>query len=942
MENKRKQISKKAFKIKWSVIVGLLLVVVIGVNVVLFAPLQTVLTNFFAAKVERTPAMKQAASALTEEIEGEGLVLLKNQGNALPLAEGGRKVNVFGWSSTNPVFGGTGSGSTDTSTAVDFLGGLDLAGIETNQEITDFYKAYSKSRPEVNMGGQDWTVPEPTLEEYNKKGIFENAKAFSDTAIVVIARSGGEGADLPRSITDEDSLKPGGMFGSEGVRYTSNKDDVNQDKHYLELSNREEAMVEKVTAEFGNVIVVLNMSNAMELSWVDEYPNINAVMWIGGPGESGFKAVGKALTGEINPSGRTVDTYVLDFTKTNTYGNFGDFEYTDSDGFHFVNYAEGIYLGYRFYETFYKDDQAGYQGAVQYPFGFGLSYTTFEQKMGEVVKDGENQLSVEVTVTNTGSRAGKEVVQIYNTAPYTEGGIEKSHVTLAAFDKTGLLEPGQSETLEITLQEEDLASYDYQKEKAYVLESGSYELKLMKNSHEVIDTLKYEVPQTIVYSGENGRATDVETARNQFDFALGDVAYLSRANDFENYEAAVKRPRNRPMTEAEKREAVYAAVNDETVEAPVMGEKNGLKLADMVGKEYDDPEWDKLLNQLSESDMNNLISYGGYQTKAVDSIGKERTVDIDGPAGLSTFMGASLKGCAYPTEVVIAATFNKNLAEKRGIMIGNESLELGVSGWYGPAMNLHRSEFSGRNFEYYSEDSFLSGKMGAMETKGAASRGLYAYIKHFALNDQETNRCDKIVTWSNEQAIREIYLKPFEMSVKEGGSTAVMSSFNYIGLKWAGGCPELLQNVLRGEWGFQGMVITDYFGGYGYMDADQAIATGNDMMLSTLGSDGATLDASTDGAGKTNMRNACHNILYTIANSNAEFSTDKKNELLAAVGGEVREKGIITKIANSMGMQPWMIVAITIDSIIAALVIVLVFFKTNKYKKISEITIQEE
>lgn len=942
MDKKKKQVSKKAFKIRWSAIIGLLLVVVIAVNCVLFMPLQTVLTNYFTPKVERSEGTKQAAAQLSEEIEAEGIVLLKNENKALPLAQDNRKVNVFGWSSTNPVYGGTGSGATDTSTAVDFLSGLKNAGIETNSEITDFYKAYAKSRPSVGMEGQDWTIPEPTMKEYQEKGIFESAKEFSDTAIVMLARSGGEGADLPLSITDEDTLRPGGMFGQQGVRYTSNKDDINPEKHYLELSNREEAMLKEVTAEFKNVIIVLNMSNPMELSWVDEYKNVNAVMWIGGPGEKGFNSVGKALTGEVNPSGRTVDTYVKDFTKTNTYNNFGDFEYTDSDGYHFINYTEGIYLGYRFYETYYMNNEAGYSEAIQYPFGYGLSYTTFEQKMEEPRRGEDGAISVDVTVTNTGDTAGKEVVQIYNTAPYTEGGIEKSHVTLSAFGKTQMLNPGESETVTLELKEEELASYDYQKEKAYVLEKGNYELKLMKNAHELIDSKNYDVPETIVYKGANGRASDAETAENLFDFVQGDITYLSRANNFANYAQATKAAENRAMTPEEVEAAKYVAVEDETAEVPVMGEKNGLKLADMEGKAYDDPQWDQLLNQLSESDMNNLITYGGYQTPEIKSIKKARTVDIDGPAGLSTFMGASLKGCAYPTGVVIASTYNADLAKQRGMMVGNEALELGVSGWYGPAMNIHRSEFSGRNFEYYSEDSFLSGKMGASETDGAASKGLYGYIKHFALNDQETNRNNKIATWSNEQAIREIYLKPFEMSVKEGNASALMSSFNFLGLEWAGGNPELLQDVLRGEWGFQGMVITDYFGGYGYMDGDQAIATGNDLMLSTLGSDGATLDASATPTGKTHMRNACHNILYTIANSNAMYTNEKKNELLADVGGEVKDSGLITKMAASMSMQPWMLTAVIIDIVIAALVIVLIVFKVRKYKRISEISVQEE
>lgn len=933
MKQEKKQISKKGFRIKWSVITALCLVAVVVVNFVLFMPMKTILTNFFQPKTERTEALKKAAADLCEDIEDEGIVLLKNEDNTLPMTEEKPKINVFGWSSTNPVYGGTGSGSVDTATATDLLGGLDAAGIEYNTQLTDFYKGWRDSRPTVGMGGQDWTVPEPTMEEYDKAEVFEKAKDFSDTAVVVIARSGGEGADLPLSITDENTLKEGGIFGMEGVRYTEYEDEVDPDRHYLELSPREQVMLDRVTKEFEDVVVVLNMNNAMELNWVDEY-DIDSVVWVGGPGESGFKALGSVLTGNVNPSGRTVDTYVKDLTKDPAYANFGNFEYTGSDGYHFVNYAESIYMGYRFYETYFMNNEAGYEEAVQYPFGYGLSYTEFEQKMGEI-QEADGKLTVDVEVKNTGNTAGKEVVQLYSTAPYTEGGIEKSYVALAAFGKTNLLEPGESGTVTLELQQEDLASYDDQTEKAYVLDAGDYELKLMKNAHEIIDSKIYTVNENIVYGEDEKRSTDQEVATNRFDFARGDVTYLSRANGFANYEEALAKTTDKAMTKEEEKSVVYELPTDEGAQEPTVGASGNLKVEDMAGLDYDDEKWDLLLDQMSLSDMDKLIVLGGYSTQRISSIGKDATIDIDGPQGLSSFMGSSLKGGAYPTEVVIASTYNTELAYKRGEMMGNESLELGVSGWYGPAMNTHRLAFAGRNFEYYSEDGLLAGKIGAQETAGAASRGLYAYIKHFALNDQETNRCDKVLTWSTEQAMREIYLKPFELCVKEGNATAVMSSFNFIGPVWGGGCSQLLQEVLRGEWGFRGMVITDYFGYYGYMDANQAIATGNDLMLATFPEEGTSLKPSQTATGHQNMRRASHNILYTIANSNAVYSQEQKQELLKDVGGTPKRIGMITKAATNMNMQPWMLITIFADILIGILLIVMVIRKLKKYKNLS-------
>jgi beta-glucosidase len=920
----KKKMTQKGYKIKWIAVIGGIAVVAITVNILMFGLFQTVLSNFFQPKVERSAAVTQASVDLTETIAEGGIVLLKNEGNVLPLSGERLRVNVFGWSSTNPVYGGTGSGGVDVSKATNFFGGLKAAGIEYNQALVDFYQKFRSARPNVGMSVQDWTVPEPTMQEYEVTGIFASAKQFSNTALIYIARSGGEGADLPRNPQD---LRSGSSFSEYA-------DDIDPNRHYLELSGRERAMVERVTREFDNVVVIINANNVFEARWVDECA-VDSVLWIGGPGESGFKAVGNILAGKASPSGRTADTWPADLTQDPIYGNFGHFAYTDEigpSGYRFVNYAEGIYLGYRFYETFYLNNEAGYRAAVQYPFGYGLSYTAFTQQMGEIRKEG-NRIAVDVTVTNTGRVAGKEVVQIYHTPPYYEGGIEKAHVVLTAFGKTGTLQPGASQTLTLTFSEEDLASFDAGNAGAYILEAGDYEIKLMRNAHELIESKTHRVQNAVVYSGSNKRSSDSTAASRIFAFAENDIPYLSRANNFANYQQATAPAADRAMTEWEKAAVQFQIPQNPNDQTPKTGVKGNLKLADMAGKSYDDPAWEALLDQLTLEEMSNLIAMGGYQTKPVRSIDKPATIDIDGPQGLSTFMGASIKGGAYPTAVVVASTWDIGLARERGEMIGNEALEMGVAGWYGPAMNIHRSAFSGRNFEYYSEDGFLSGKIAQAEVAGAKNRGLYAYIKHFALNDQERNRTSWLCTWAAEQTIREIYLKPFELSVKEGGASAVMSSFNFIGGIWAGGCYELLTTVLRGEWGFRGMVITDYFIGR-YMDSDKAIYGGTDLMLSTLGVDGAKPDESDTPSGRIRMRTSSKNILYTVANSNAMYSIDRRESMLREVGGSVYRANPVVSLANSMGTQPWMLVAWGVDILVAALLALLIVLKKKKFNRL--------
>ena len=536
----------------------------------------------------------------------------------------------------------------------------------------------------------------------------------------------------------------------------------------------------------------------------------------------------------------------------------------------FVNYSEGIYVGYKFYETASDEGLINYDDTVAFPFGYGLSYTSFDQKLDSVKYKG-GKVTVTATVTNTGDKAGKDVVEVYYNPPYTDGGIEKASKNLAGFEKTKELQPGESQKVTVKFDDDDMASYDYKGAKAYVLEKGDYDISIQSDSHHVIDHKAITVKDTVTYdSDSNTHNGDKTVAANQFDDVAGDVTYLSRADHFANYKEATAAPTNFKMSDKAK-ETFYNNSNydpkkfdKDSDKMPTTGAKNGLKLSDMYGKDYDDADWDKLLDQLTFDDMDNLIANGGYGTQAVKSVGKIQLTDADGPASLNNnFTGVGSIG--FPASTAFACTWNKDLAKQFGEMIGDMAHDMHVAGWYAPAMNIHRNAFSGRTFEYFSEDSLLSGVMASSEISGAKSKGVYSFMKHFALNDQETKRTEMLCTWTNEQAMREIYLKPFEMSVKEGGAQAVMSSFNYIGNTYAGADSALLQTVLRGEWGFKGFVLTDYFGGYGYQNADQEVPAGNDSMLATTKITNHITDKSATSVKA--MRQAAHNILYTAANS---------------------------------------------------------------------------
>ena len=923
---------------------AILLALTIVVNLICTGPMSTML-DLVSGSGTISEETSAKATQLVNEITAEGVVLAKDEDNVLPVASGS-KLNVFGWSSTNPCYGGTGSGALNTAYPVtDLLTGLHDAGIETNEELSKFYTDYKADRPSVGMVEQDWTLPEPNVNLYTDE-MMENAKAFSDTAMVVITRVGGEGADLP---TDMASVVDGSWirrvaqaYGSErGTAYYNGTydDSLNEgndwDKgdHFLQLSNREEDLLDLVTSNFDNVILVYNGANAFQMDFLKDYPQIKGVLLCPGTGQSGFEGFGKVVSGEVNPSGRTADTYVSDLTAAPWWNNFGDFKYTNTEDLNsdasffdpegatpsFVNYVEGIYVGYKFYETAADEGLINYDDEVVFPFGYGLSYTSFTKEMSSITSDGTN-LNFTVTVTNTGSAAGKDVVEIYSNPPYTNGGIEKASANLLDFAKTNELAPGESQTMEFSIPVEDLASYDYQTNGCYVLEAGDYIISANNDSHNVADSKTYTVASDIVYNESNKRSSDAVAATNEFDFAEGEVTYLSRADGFANYAEATAAPANYEMSNADKAvfynahsytESGYEADDDANAEDITTGAKNGLKLVDLRGVDYNDPKWDDLLDQMTIEDMQQLIGFGGYQTAAVTSIEKVRTNDCDGPASINNnFTGVGSVG--FPAATLIGMTWSKELAYSFGDSIGEMANEMDTSGWYGPAMNIHRTAFAGRNFEYYSEDGVLSGVMASNAIKGAQEHGVYAYMKHFALNDQEGNRTSMAATWSNEQAIREIYLKPFEMSVKDADSHAVMSSFNYIGNRWAGGCSELLKNVLRGEWGFVGFVETDYFGVYGYMTADQGVRNGSDLMLCTTGNDFNTVTVLTNSS-KQALREASKNILYTVVNSRA-YAEENLNP----------------------GMPKWKIIMIGADVIVALLIVGLEYTAIKGYKKRKE------
>ena len=913
------------------------LAIALVVNLVLTGPMSALISAATAPVKAVSSETKTASRGLIEDIADEGIVLLKNDENSLPLEPG--NINLFGWSSVNPLYGGGGSGSIDASEAVSIVGALENAGFTVNQDLVDFYASYQldgepASRGRVGSPAQEWTLPEPPLDTYGT--LMDEAKSFSDTAVLVISRTGGEGADLPTDMgaVIDGSWNTGIMYKNGTMKQNSEAyNEFEVGEHFLEPSRTEEDLIDKVCANFNSVVLVYNGSNAFEFEWTEKYPQIKSILLAPCPGVTGFTSLGSILAGVVNPSGRTATTFARDLTRAPYFNNIGEFAYsgrldlvdylTKANGEariqgvgSFLDYNDGIYVGYRFYETAADEGLIDYASEVMYPFGYGLSYTSFEQEMGTLsVVDGT--MSVDVTVTNTGSVAGKDVVQLYSNPPYTNGGIEKASANLVAFDKTGLIAPGESQTLTLSWNLEDLASYDMGAENgtgAYVLEAGDYEISLKANSHDIISSEPYTLGETITYGVDNPRSTDGIAATNRFGFAEGTHTVLSRADHFANYDEAVAGPAPeeyerslddlKPYFNADYDEL---ALDDAADEMPAMGAKNGLVLNDLRGVGYDDERWEKLLDQLTFDEMVKLVEFGGYQTVALDSIGKVATVDIDGTSGLNNFVAGQM-GTGFAGEIMVAQTWNADLARAMGEAVGNESVEMGVSGWYAPTVNTTRSAFSGRDFEYYGEDGLMSGLLGAAVVDGAQDKGLYCYTKHFVANDQEINR-HSCFEWIDEQTLREIYMRPFELVVKNttDGPQAVMSSYNYLGTTWTAGCSELLNDVLRSEWGFEGMVITDYFNEF-YMDADYAIRGGNDLMLSSTG--GVHAHVTDDSATSVQaLRQASKNILFTVANSNAYENYE------------------------SAGLPTWQVTLFAVDAVVAAAVIGFGALFWKRYKK---------
>ena len=892
----RRMSKEKRFLVRGEAAIAMLLAVVICVSMICFGPMAT-LIGLATGSGTISNETNEEAAGVAEEIMEDGIVLLKNE-SLLPLNET-KKLNIFGWESINPAYGGAGSGGiNDLYDIVSLNQGLENAGFSINQELVDFYNNYGADNPEMSIQKQSWTLPEPPVDTYSDE-LIKSAKEYSDVAVVVLSRKAGEGHnDIPMDVRKA-------AYDNNSDEY----DDFPEGEHYLQLSQTERDMVDMVCSNFDNVIVIYNGANQFELGFTNEYPQIKSVVWCPGTGNVGFNALGKVFSGEVNPSGKTPDTFVYDMTTAPWWNNAEKTEYTNLadmavEGMNagtaqvyapaFTNYVEGIYVGYKYYETAAQEGAIDYDKTVQYPFGYGLSYTEFEQKMGEL-EEKDGQISVDVEVTNTGDEAGKDVVEVYYNPPYTNGGIEKSSTNLIEFEKTNLLQPGESQTVTVTFSIEDMASYDENNAKAYVLEKGDYVISINSDSHTVLDQKTYTADDDVVYKEENKRVSDDTAATNVFEDAKGDVTYLSRADHFANYEEATKAPASAELGEPYVSEYHLNKNFDKTTylndkdKMPTTGADNGLTLADMRDADYDDPRWEKLLDQLTVDEMSNMIAMAGYQTAAMDSVGKVGTLDFDGPAAINNnFTGVGSIG--FPIEVVIASTWNKNLAQTWGECMGKISQEMGAEGWYAPGMNTHRTAFGARNYEYFSEDGVLSGNMGAKAVEGARKYGVYSYIKHFAMYE---GNAKMVSVWSNEQAIREIYLKPFEISVKQGGANAVMVSWSFLGDKWTGESSNLMKTVLRDEWGFRGMALTDFFrnNGHGFMNADAALANGVDAMLSTFNGEENNVANPEHPTSVLQMRNACKNVMYTVVSSWAydgkHKETGMENWKKAAIGIDV-------------------------------------------------------
>ena len=907
----------------FGMIVGVLLLVAAIIIPQIAAPFGGMIQAFVGemdidTTEEKTKDILEQGKKLSKDIEREGAVLLKNENKTLPLSKDLGKVNVFGWASTQWLGGGSGSGQV-TSTDETFLSALEEYGIEYNKELETMYQNFCSEREYKNALAswpKDFSrLYEPDINDgnYYTKELLENAKNYSDTAIVVIGRQTGESNDNPQK------------------QYKINKKDgeviVDESRTSLDLSTEEEALLTYAGANFEHVIVLLNTGNVMTLGAVDTIEGIDACLLAGYTGQYAGAVLPEILWGEVNPSGHTADTWAYDFSTAASYANAGENgvgSYSNGEGFYpyngtrngnlgeefqydqvsYVDYAEGIYVGYKWYETadtegywnqVDNDYGKGYEGVVQYPFGYGLSYTTFEWELLDhsiqIDKDGD--VSAKVKVTNTGDKAGKDVVELYYATPYLKGEIEKSAVELGDYAKTKLLEPGESEEVTLTISAEDMASYDaYDSNQngftGYELDEGTYTFSIRTDSHTVKEQFDIVLNKNIQYAEDGTTGNTVSnkfTGKDAIDGVSldgsdsdADIKFLTRA-DFEGT-FPKENKKTREMTENVKKLNLYTDemanewINKED-KAITTGEKNHLKIEEngeitdlgiQLGSDYDDPKWEEVLNQLTIEEMQTAVNYAYVNTGAFESIGKPISLDFDGPNQVGSFtQGMNAAGTGFANATVLAQTWNKELAFNQGLQMGQEGGEFGYGGLYGPSVNIHRSPFNGRNYEYFSEDAVLSGMMSGNEVNGITSAGMYSYIKHFICNDGESGIYrDSVYLWMPEQALREVYLKPFRMLVEDYGATGLMTSYNRIGAVWAGGSEALLTGILRDEWGFKGTVVTDFSDHPEFMNGGQMLRAGGDIWMNMMNPiNGETESASYQQA----LRKSAKHIIYTYLNA---------------------------------------------------------------------------
>lgn len=956
-----KQRSKKV-GIIGIVLIVLLIAIAIVVDV-LCAANASMIGLFFRDRSADTAEVIAAANEYTVSQEAGGMVLMKNEGDVLPLSDDTTEVNLFGALSAKQLYLGTGSAggwNWDPSAFLNLRDALAEQDVQVNEDLWDFYSdltgdAGAAAGSVTDMQGSTHSIVDVPLDYEGYEEARASAESYSDTAIIVVGRAGGEGSDAVMDMTPTETRNQNGAAGY----------------HYLELMPQERDLVDYVKENFENVILLVNTPMPIEMDFVDGEQNsdgtgnIDSVLWIGMPGSTGNRAVAQALVGEISPSGRLADTWAYEVESAPSYYNFGDFTYSNVDGnLKYLHYQEGIYVGYRWYETAAAEgvtvtasnyhaymgmetdgkgqsttktfDFSDYDSVVQYPFGYGLSYADFEMEFASTpaYDEATNSFTFEVEVRNTNpTHASRTPVELYVETPYIESeGIEKSKVVLVAFDKTPEIAPNTGETVTLTVNRDQLASYDWQDNEAYKLSAGEYRFYVdygkygahcwanTSDSASVL-TWDYDLASEIVFDGDNNRDSDQVTATNQFDDVnIGDGAYtpgeddLTRA-DFattfpDSYEASTEMSAADDFTITRLTDKLHGATlegyNPETgryegefgdseggyrdpesgYTALPVGQEQELVCADLVGVDYDDPMWDTLISQMSLSDLQTLVCNCGWQNPAISSIGKNYAIDMDGAEGLHDLVSDIDANC-YTSAPITASSFDTDLAYEMGSTYADEALANGVSAIYGFSTNTHRSPFGGRSFEYYSEDGVLAGYICAAQTSGLQDKGVAVYTKHFAFNDQETNRSG-VHTWLNEQAAREVYLRPYEIITENAtngdsilrGSTGIMTAYNSIGTSHTAAHYPMLTNVLHGEWGFEGRIVTDAFGSD---SMSCSVRAGLDMFLGSGSFDSIEGMDNTSGYGLMKIQESAKDQLYVFVNTSGITTVSTINNAWIAI-----------------------------------------------------------